>query len=286
MEDEPRPVNADKKLNIMGTVLSNMGVGSGTSVVPMPGVNVRYEPVSLLDHCNQYLSNTDQRKGWFGESDQDMSLLPVGERRLEDDVLYHIVDYDTAPVPNCIVLGVWKAPDGLEREVKGIDVGQKSDLLFFLHTAQVHHPVTPDQRERMGASKRPFTLPEIMRYVVNYADGKSVEIPVVLEKHIDHWLRQNPEPLPGAQVTTTVKVPGLEGLDQNRLEWLVYQMNARRNIELPKLDGEDIRGVLYGMQVKNPRPDVEIESIDVVPGSGSRTAVPAVLGITLGRLAE
>ena len=286
MEEEPLPVNAGKKLNIMGTVLRNMGVGSGTSVVPMPGVNVRYEPVSLLDHCNQFLSNTEERRGWFGEGERDMSLLPVGERRLEDDVLYHIVDYDTAPVPDCIVLGVARAPDGLEREVKGIDVGKKSDLLFFLHTAHVRHPVTPDQREQMGDSKRPFTLPAIMRYVVNYADGKSVEIPVILEKHIDHWLRQNPEPLPGAQVAATVKVPGLEGLDQNRLEWLVYQMNARRNIELPELNGEDVRGVLYSMQVKNPRPDVEIESIDVVPGEGSGKAVPAVLGITLGRLVE
>ena len=279
MEEEPRPVNADKKLNIMGTVLRNMGVGSGTSVVPMPGVNVRYEPVSLLDHCNQYLSNTDQRKGWFGEGDQDMSLLPVGERRLQDDVLYHIVDYDTAPVPNCIVLGVWKAPDGLEQEVMGIDVGKKSDLLFFLHTALVHHPLTPNSRESGN-------LPEIMRYVLHYADGKSVEIPIILEKDIDHWIKTDPTSLPGAQVAATVKVPGLERLRQDQLEWRVYQHNARRNLDLPEVNAEDIRGVLYGMQVKNPRPDVEIESIDVVPGENSRTAVPAVLGITLGHVVE
>ncbi len=40
------------------------------------------------------------------------------------------------------------------------------------------------------------------------------------------------------------------------------------------------------MQVKNPRPGVEIASIDVVPGKDARKAVPAVLGITLGDVVE
>ncbi|MGD2176008.1 MAG: hypothetical protein PVJ27_11440, partial [Candidatus Brocadiaceae bacterium] len=286
MEDEPRPVNARKKLNVMGTLLRNMGVGSGTSVVAMPGHNVRYETVSLLDHCNQYLSNTEERQGWLGEGEHDMSLLPTGERRLRDDVLYHIVDYDTAPVPDCIVLGVWRAPRGLEREVKGIDVGRKSDMLFFLHTALVHHPVSPEEAERVGASRHAFELPEIMRYVLHYADGQSVEIPVILGKHIGHWLRADPKPLPQAQVADTVRVPGLQEVDQRRLRWLVYQMNARRDVELPEPKAEDVRGVLYGMQVKNPRPDVEIRSIDVVPGEGQRRAVPAVLAISLGNVAQ
>ena len=286
MQDEPRPVNADKKLNITGTLLRNMGIGSGTSAVAVPGVNVRYEPISLLDHCNQFLAGSEKRSGWFGEDGHDMRLLTTGERRLQDDVLYDLVDHATAPVPNCIMLGVWKSPEGLSRRVTGIDVGKKSDLLFFLHTADVHHPVSPAQRERIGASKRPYELPEVLRYVVHYADGEKVEIPVILEKHIDHWLRQNPRPLPQAQVAATVEVPGLEDRDQDVLQDLVYRMNTHRVANLPELNAEDLRGVLYGMQVKNPRPDVKIESIDLVPGEDDRTAVPAVLGITLGDVVE
>ncbi len=285
MEEEPRPVNADKKLNIMGTLLRNMGVGSGASVVPMPGVNVRYEPVSLLDHCNQHLASTAQRRGWFGRGELDMRRLLVGERRLGDDVLYHVVDYDTAPVPDCIVLGVREAPDGLSREVKGVDVGKKADLLFFLHTAHVHRPVTPEQRERIGASRDPFQLPEVMRYVVHYADGKKVETPVILEKHIDHWLKADPKPLPQAQVAATVQVPGLAELEEHPLRRLLWDHHPDW-LTRPLPEPDQIRGVLYGMQVKNPRPDVEIDSIDVVPGEDDRWAVPAVLGITLGHVAD
>jgi hypothetical protein len=40
--------------------------------------------------------------------------------------------------------------------------------------------------------------------------------------------------------------------------------------------------VLYNMQTANPRPDVEMRSIDVVRTSDR--AVPAVLGITLGEI--
>jgi hypothetical protein len=215
-----------------------------------------------------------------------MSLLPTGERRLKDDVLYHIVDYATAPVPDCIVLGVWRAPEGLSKKVEGVDVGKKGDMLFFLHTALVHHPVSPEQRSLIGAEKNAFELPEILRYVIHYEDGESIDIPVILEKDIGHWLAQDPEPLPRAQVAATVQVPGLEQLERSRLEWLVYQMNARRGLELPKLDGEKVRGVIYGMQVMNPRPDVTIKSIDVLPGENERAAIPAVLGVTLGKIMQ
>jgi hypothetical protein len=204
----------------------------------------------------------------------------VGERRLADQVLYHIVDYATAPVPDCIVLGVWRAPGDLPREVKGIDVGRKGELLFFLHTANVHNPIAPEERERLAGG----ALPEVLRYVIHYADGQSVEIPVLLEKNIDHWLQYQPEPLPGAQVAATVDVPGLANESSEGLQRLLYQMNAHRigYANLPAPAADEIRGVVYSMQVKNPRPDVEIESIDVVPGNDDRRAVPAVLGITLG----
>lgn len=138
----------------------------------------------------------------------------------------------------------------------------------------------------MRSSKGSEGLPEVLRYVIHYADGKKVEIPVILEKHIDHWLKADPEPLPQAQLAATVQVPGLEEQSQDRLRWLVYQMNARRVPDLPEVKAEDVRGVLYGMQVKNPRPDVEIKSIDMVPGEDDRKAIPAVLGITLGDVVE
>jgi hypothetical protein len=45
-----------------------------------------------------------------------------------------------------------------------------------------------------------------------------------------------------------------------------------------------IKAALYSMQVANPRPDVEIQSIGVV--RTSPRAVPAIPGITLGKIVE
>lgn len=249
MQDEPNPENVGKKLNVTSTILQNMGVGSAASTVALPGVNVRYEPVNLLHHGTQFLRGTEERPGWFGERGLDMKNLPVGERMIAD-VLYHIVDYDTAPVADCIVLGAHRAPQGMPKTVKGIEVHRKADLLFFLHTARVTRPLRDDERRRS-----PYQLPEVLRYVIHYADGQTHEVPVRLGAHIDHWLQENPVPLQGALVSSAVPVPRAE----------THQ-----------------KGVLYSMQVRNPRPHVEIESIDVSLGQETRRAVPAVLGITTG----
>jgi hypothetical protein len=127
-------------------------------------------------------------------------------------------------------------------------------VLYFLHTAHVAGPITDREREQMSDRKRPFELPEVMKYVLHYADGQQREIPVVLERQIGHWVQDQPAPLSDAQVA-----------------W---------RQPLPSLDGR--YAVLYAMQAANPRPDVVIESIDLI--RTSQRAVPAVLGITLGEV--
>ncbi len=257
MDEEPNPKNADKKLNVLGTLLRNMGVGFGGAAVAVPGINVRVHPVDLLDHCTQFLSEQEEKAGWFGDRGRDMRRLPVGEQVMAD-VLYDLVDYATAPVSDCIVLGARGAPEGLPESVEGIEVGRKADVLFFLHTARVRQPIRPHERARIGARKRPFQRPEILRYVVHYADGRTAEIPVLLGRDIDHWLQEKPKPLSGALIGRTVQVPGVE----------------------------DRKGVLYSMQVPNPRPGVKIETIDVVLGKNSGRAIPAVLAISLGEVLD
>ncbi len=272
MKEEPNPVNDGKKQRILNVLLQNMGVGSKSSTVAMPGVNVRYEPVDLLDHCTQYLAAHDRQSGLFDYQTLDLRSLQVGEQRF-GSILYHLVDYNTAPVFDCIVLGLGQTP----KEVTGIDVGKKADLLFFLQTSRVRRPITPE--ERSDIAEGAFRLPEVMRYVVHYADGETAEIPVVLEEHVDHWLQAAGRPLPGALVAATVRVPNIEALDEDGLR---RQLNLSGDEPTPP--ASDVRAILYTMQVDNPRPDVEIESIDAVM-AGNR-AYPAVLAITLGQVAR
>jgi len=262
MENEPRKVNASKKTRLVGTILQNMGVGSRASSVAVPGFNVRYETIDITDYCNHYLSDRQGKNGWLGRKGQDLRRLQVGKQHLAN-VMYHVVDYATAPVPDCIMLAARGAPRGLKKEVTGIKVGKKADTLFFLHATSVTRPISDRERAQMNDRRRPFKLPEVARYVIHYADGQNTEVPVVLERDVAHWLQDEAAPLPGAAVAWSAPLEGLEG----------------------KV------AVLYSMKITNPRPDAEISSIDIVlgkddKGNPSNRAVPALLAITLGTLLE
>ena len=256
MPDEPRPENAGKKLRILGVLLQNMGVGfRSAAVVAVPGVNVRFATHNVQEFCTAYLDDKSGKAGWFGQKGQDLAALPRGKHVLAD-VTYHTVDYGTAPIPDCIILGGQRAHPrairDLPSQVTGIKVGAKADLLYFLHTAHVARPVTDRERAQMRDRRRPFVLPTVLKYVVHYADGKTAEIPVVLEKQIEHWVQDKAMPLEGAQVGWSRPLEGQEGK----------------------------RAIVYSMQAPNPRPDVAIATIDAVRASDRAT--PAVLAISTG----
>jgi len=258
MAEEPRPENARKKLRILAVLLQNMGVGfRSTEAVAVPGLNVRFHTVNLQEHCTWYLDDRSGKPGWFGTKGQNLENLPRG-RGVFASVPFHVVDYRTAPIPDCIVAGGPRAqPSSLRRlpsRVEGIPVGAKADVLYFLHTANVTRPITDRERERMKSRRRPFALPTILKYVLHYQDGAKAEIPVVLERHIAHWLQDQAEPLSGAQIGWSRPVAGGK------------------------------RAVLYLMQARNPRPEATITAIDVARTSDRAT--PAVIGITLGTVVK
>jgi len=258
MAEEPRPENAAKKLRILSVLLQNMGVGSrAASAVAVPGLNVRFTPVSIQEYCNAYLDDRSGKAGWFGRQGENLAMLPRGRQDLAE-VTYHVVDYGTAPIPDCIMLGGPKAHPSLTREkpaaVEGIPVGRRADVLYFLHTANVARPISDDQRARLLDARRPFVMPTVMKYVLHYADGQSAEIPVVLEKQIGHWIQTQPQPLEGAQIG-----------------W-----------SRPLTTQEGGRAVLYSMQAPNPRPHVAIETIDAVRTDDWRA--PVVVAISLGEI--
>ncbi len=262
MEEEPNAENADKKRRLVGTLLQNMGVGVASQVA-VPGVNVRYEPVDIMGHANQYRDTSWVGENiWFGQADRHLGALESREGTVElADVAYQLVHFRTAPSHDCIMLAGSGAPGRFPQEVRDIPVDRECDLLFFLHTANVTEPVTAAERDRMTARRERdrFQRPKVMEYVLNYTDGRSESVPVVLEQHINHWLQEEPQDLQGARLAWT-----------HRFEDGTY-------------------GALYSMQVPNPRPDVAIESIDVVvatDGQGNPVdrATPAVLAITTGRV--
>jgi hypothetical protein len=261
MTDEPLQANDAKKIALMRTLLQNMGVGTATGQIAIPGVNLQYQPVDITGFCNRFITERNSTPGWFGRKGQDLARLPLGENSFAD-VRYHVVDFSTSPVPDCIMLGgLRSAPAGLAKEIKGITLGRKADVIFFLHTAQVTRPLNDRERARIGASRNEFNLPQVARYALNYADGERIEVPVILKTHIDHWLQRNPADLQGAALAWQARLKDTE------------------------------QAVLYSMKIDNPRRAHEIVSIDMLPGVDDQgrpanRAVPALIAVSTGMILE
>ena len=87
-------------------------------------------------------------------------------------------------------------------------------------------------------------------YVVTYADGTTVKVPIYAEISVDDYKQQTPTALPGAQIAWTKPYAGTP-----------------------------YSAVAYSMQWNNPFPDKVIGTVDLVYGP-DRRGVPALLALT------
>jgi len=181
-------------------------------------------------------------RGWFGDARFTLKDLPEGLQNLAG-VNYDIYEFRTSPVPTCIMLAGPRVPGQLPKEVKGIAVNRQADALFFLHTARIDRR----RNEREKKEGQPF---DIVRYVVHYADGQDEVVPILAEVDIDDYRVQQPQPLPGAQLAWT-----------------------------KPYEGTEFHAAVYAKQWNNPRPDIEIRSLDVLPGDNTR-GTAALLAVT------
>ena len=242
-ETESNPVNVQKKQTIVGALLRNLGAVFAGERVLAAGSGLKYTPIPLGDKCNQFLT---KEKGWY-EGGDDLSAFPVGENTLSG-VRYLVRDFRTSPLPACVMLAGPGVRGRMPDAVEGIPAGVKADALFFLHTFRQAKEWKPTNEQ-----KEP---PAVFEYVVHYADGKTVEVPVRYGRGVGDWLAATPQGLPEAAVA-----------------WAA---------PLTKDAGNS--AVVYQMQWTNPRPEAEIQSVDIRydPKVGGQYGAPAVLAITAG----
>ncbi|MEN6578097.1 MAG: hypothetical protein ABFD90_17265, partial [Phycisphaerales bacterium] len=184
-------------------------------------------------------------RGFFGDRSRTFKGLPQGRQRLAG-VEYDIYEMPTSPVPQVLMLGGNDLPKDLPMEITGIPIHARADALFFLHTARLDRRMNDeDKREH-----RKFVM---FKYVIRFADGQAAEVPIHSEIDIDHYVQPHLVALPGAQVA-----------------WVGPYENS-----------ED-KAVAYAKQWNNPRPDVEIASVDMVY-AGKERGVPALLAITAAK---
>ena len=106
-------------------------------------------------------------------------------------------------------------------------------------------------------------------YVIHYADGQTATVPIYSEISVDNYKQEQmpiltpPKAISGAQVAWirpyTTKVQ--EGL---------------KTLEKPT----PFSAVAYSMQWNNPRPNVAIQSVDLVSGPDRGRGVPVLLAMT------
>jgi hypothetical protein len=98
--------------------------------------------------------------------------------------------------------------------------------------------------------------PALFEYVIHYADGQSLTVPVRWKVEVGPWYTDEPSNYRNASVAWS-----------------------------GPLGKDDLQGVLYTMQWNNPRPDVKIETVDMKLAPGGRQGIqghgaPVLMAIT------
>jgi beta-galactosidase len=239
-ESEEVPANAEKKRAVFAAILRNLKAPFTGGKTVIVGANLDYTPLDISKQANQY--RTD--RGWFGDKNFTFADLPTGNQTFAG-VPYTIYDFPTSPVPTAIMLAGVNVPNNLAKEVTGIPVHRKADALFFLQAARIDH-------RRTARDVKEGDKFEMARYIVHYADGKAEVVPIFSEIDVDDYREAEPKALPGAQIAWTHK----------------YESQAT-----------PMYAVAYSKQWNNPRPEVEIGTVDLVYGP-DRAGVPALLALT------
>ncbi|MFZ4507526.1 MAG: sugar-binding domain-containing protein [Fimbriimonas sp.] len=243
-ERESVPENALKKTRILASILRNLKAPFAGAASVIAGSALTYTSIDLSKRANQY---RDER-GWFGDKNFTFKDMPKGRQEFAG-VPYLIYEFPTSPVPTAIMLGGPGIPNNLSESVDGITVGVKADALFFLQAFRVDAGLADwEVRE-----KRQY---EVAKYVVEYADGQTVEVPLIQGADVANYRQENPSSIPGSQVAWVHPFAGTKEF-----------------------------GVAYAKQWNNPRQEVVIRQVSLRYGK-DRRGVPALLALTAAKRAK
>jgi beta-galactosidase len=235
-DNESVPENALKKRKILATILQNLGAPfSGSKLIIAGGAGNDYTPLDLSKHANGFRNE----KGWFGDPAFSFKDLPTG-RQVLGGIPYSIYEFPTSPVPNCVIVG-----NGLADRAT-VSVERKASALFFLQAAKIDHPL---QQWEIREKKQY----EFAHYLIEYADGQKVSLPLIQNVDVDDFKQKSVRALPGAAVAWSKPYPGTE-----------------------------FTAVAYSKQWNNPRPEVTIKSVTLELGPDRRGSI-ALLAVSAVR---
>ena len=200
------------------------GLDFAMNATPLYRGAIHWQPVEIPSSKFNTFRNNLMRPRFFQESryGEDLQIMPSGTQAFAG-VIYEIEPDHGTIHPNVITLA-GRQSEVEDEHVTGIPIGRKADFLAFLHTAFIR------------GEQRKEAL-DIAEYIVNYADGSSVRIPLTTSRNIEYWSRPVPEDLPEAEVAYALPTR----LRRDHIAW----------------------SQLYSFEWENPHPDRLIETVDV-----------------------
>ncbi|MGF1638305.1 MAG: hypothetical protein ACFCUU_14605 [Cyclobacteriaceae bacterium] len=188
--------------------------------------------------------NHHKRPSWFQRNryGADFQNLPAGDQAFAG-VTFFIPDESLISSPTVLTLRGRQAEVEAEK-IENIPIGSKTGKLAFLQAYHLHNK---------DISKGE----QLFHFRINYADGSHELIPVHWQLHIEDWLSEPDQ---------------LHNLESAELAW--YQ-------EVMKKGGGSLQIRLYKMEWINPKPSVEIVSLDMINDREYQDGAPAVFAISI-----
>jgi hypothetical protein len=208
--------------------------------------DTRWQPVAISAEKFTMHRNHLQRPSWFQDVryGADFRHLPDGEQSLGG--ITFLIQSDThSTSPNVLALSGIQTESPAE-SIKNISVKRKADKIAFLHNAHIANRKKINQGD------------EIFHYRIHYINGTHHNIPIRLGFEIEHWLNDS-----------------IKQLGNAKIAWLLpYLPNRMR---------ENAWLHLYVFEWVNPKPNLEILSIDIIRDIDEKISTPAVFGISTGK---
>jgi hypothetical protein len=237
------------KLTGSGAVLDGVAVTLTGSAAPVGA----YFPIDLSQQINYRLF--DSQLNSVGSNLQNLgdSLTPDSPLKILRGVPF-LLDGVILVGPGTMEGRLTQGPVTMPRQVNGIPVGLKLKHLFFLHGTEFN---LPKQGMKIGA------------YVIHYADGSSVSIPIRYGVDLADWWTY-----PTSRATAGPVV--WQGISESARRW-------DRNTGFKKAVGRPLGLQLFLKTWDNPTPDLTIQSLDLVTGDQNSTtsaSAPFVVAVT------
>ncbi|HRR28890.1 MAG TPA: glycoside hydrolase family 2 TIM barrel-domain containing protein, partial [Victivallales bacterium] len=166
-DSEQNPENADKKANIVKTILSNMGAVFKKDDISTSS-SLEFSPIIIPDSFFNTYRDQKGKPSWFKGG--DIASIPSGNIKVRN-VNFHISNLSTSPVPSVFTLA-GEGSHVKDKEIKGIPLNTTAKVLAFLHTYN-----EGSELKKMRNSKQNKSI-HIFSYFINYEDGTKNEVKV------------------------------------------------------------------------------------------------------------